>query len=542
MKKLVAFVLCVVMSLCLLAPALAYDADPNLNAPGVSPICKETVHLTIGVCGNPNVIDFETNTMTKMLEEEGNFDLEFVTYTVKEMIEKINVMVQTGGDDLPDVLLFGQKTRVKNTAVFNWALNEAIIPITEYVKNSSYYFTESMKESGTDLIPMMTMPDGEIYALPAYARSIGNEYQHKNWVYKPWLDKLGLSIPTNAESLYTVLKAFKEKDPNGNGNADEIPMIGYAGGKKYLMRALLSMFLDVGNYSDYVAVKDGTLYPVYTTEAYREGLRYIKKLVEEGLLNPLTFTQDEAQFKALLAQETTLVGMSVKPSITTSLPATDARRAEYIGIAPYAMADGTVITPYTPTQAYPTYIITKNCKSPEAAYRLGDLICSEKYTVMSRWGVKDVDWITPPEGSVALYASMGYEPYLQETGNIKWGSPQNQCWVCEGPYVRGYKIPAGMVWNGSPLDSEYMIAQVMPEYVGKGPAEYCANLIYTEDENDAIAEPLTTINSYVDECMALFVTGEMDLDADWDSYINELNNNDLANVIKVMQGAYDRTK
>ncbi len=542
MKKLISAILCALMCLCLLVPAMAYEADPNLNAPGELPICKETVHLTIGVCGNPNVIDFETNTMTKMLEEEGNYDLEFVTFTVKEMIEKLNVMIQSGGDDLPDVLLFGQKTRVKNTAVFNWALNEAIVPITEYIENSSYFFTESMKESGTDLIPMMTMPDGEIYALPAYARSIGNEYQHKNWVYQPWLDKLNLTAPTDAESLYSVLKAFKEQDPNGNNIADEIPMIGYTGGKKLLMRSLLSMFCDVGNNADYMVVKDGQLYPAYTTEAYREGLRYIKKLVDEGLLSPLTFTQDDAQFKALLAQEPTLVGMSVKASITTSLPASDARRAEYLGIAPFEMADGTVITPYTPTQAHPCFIITKNCKTPEAAYRLGDLICSEKYTVMSRWGVKDIDWITPPEGAIALYASMGYEPYLQETGSIQWGSPQNQCWVCEGPYVRGYKIPAGMVWNGSPLDSEYRIAQVMPEYIGKGPAEYCANLIYTEDENDQIAEPLTTINSYVDECMALFVTGEMDLDKDWDTYLGELNNNDLENVVKVMQGAYDRTK
>lgn len=541
MKKL-SMLLCLVLCLSLALPALAYEADPNLNEPGVLPICKETVHLTVGICGNPNVIDFETNRMTQLLEEDGNFDLEFQTFTVNEMLEKLNVMIQAGGDDLPDILIFGQKNRVKHTSVFNWALNEAIVPITDYVENSSYYFTESMIESGTDLIPLLTMPDGEIYALPAYARSLSNEYQNKNWVYQPWLDKLSLETPTNAESLYNVLKAFKEQDPNGNGLADEIPMIGCTANKKNIMRSLLSMFVDVGNGADYISVKDGTLYPCYTTEEYREGLRYINKLMEEGLLSHLTFTQDEAQFKALMAQETTTVGMSVRPSLTTALPATDARRAEYLGVGPFAMADGTIITAYTPTQPYPCFLITKNCKNPEAAYRLADLICSEEYTVMSRWGEKEVDWVTPAEGAVALYAAMGYEPYLQETGNISWGSPQNQCWVCEGPYVRGYKIPAGMVWNGSELDSEYRIAQVMPEYVNKGPAEYCANLIYTEDENDLIAEPLATINSYVDESLAQFVTGEMDIDTDWDTYVNELKNNDLDKVVEVMQTAYDRTR
>lgn len=539
MKKLTG-IICLLMCVCLMGSAFAeFTSDPNLNAPGVLPICKETVKLTIGVCSNPNIIDYETNVMTKMLEEEGNFDLEFVTYTVNDMIEKLNLAIQSGGDDLPDILLFGQKTRVKNTAVFNWATQGYIIPITDYIKNSSYFFTESMIASGTDLIPMMTMPDGEIYALPAYARSLGNEYQHKNWIYQPWLDALDLEAPTDAESLYNVLKAFKEKDPNGNNQPDEIPAICFNTGKRYFFRSLLSMFLDVGN-SDGIAVKDGKLYPMYITEEYREGLRYIKKLFDEGLISPMTFTQDEAQFKALMASETTLVGFSVKPSLTTSLPATDPRRAEYVGIAPFAMADGTVITPYTPTTAHPSFIITSNCKTPEAAYRLGDLLCSEKYTVLTRWGVEGVDWVTPPEGSVALYASMGYEPYLMETGTISWGSPQNQCWVCEGPAVRGYKIPAGMVWNGNPLDSEYMIAQIMPEYVGKGPAEYCTSLTYTEEENEIIAEPLTNINSYVDEALAEFVTGARDIDKDWDAYVNEINNNSLDEVLEIMQAAYDR--
>lgn len=33
-------------------------------------------------------------------------------------------------------------------------------------------------------------------------------------------------MPTTTTEFYNVLKAFKEKDPNGNGKADEIPPIG----------------------------------------------------------------------------------------------------------------------------------------------------------------------------------------------------------------------------------------------------------------------------------------------------------------------------
>ena len=45
-------------------------------------------------------------------------------------------------------------------------------------------------------------------------------------IRKDWLDKLGLEMPHDPESLYQVLKAFRDRDPNGNGKKDEIPMVG----------------------------------------------------------------------------------------------------------------------------------------------------------------------------------------------------------------------------------------------------------------------------------------------------------------------------
>lgn len=45
------------------------------------------------------------------------------------------------------------------------------------------------------------------------------------YLNKTWLDNLGLTYPETVEELYTVLKAFKEQDANGNGDPnDEIPI------------------------------------------------------------------------------------------------------------------------------------------------------------------------------------------------------------------------------------------------------------------------------------------------------------------------------
>ena len=78
-----------------------WTGDPNINEPGVFPVCKETVALSVAVPQNANVIDWETNEQTKWLEEKGNFDLSFEVYPSSEMTTQLTLSVTAGGDDLP---------------------------------------------------------------------------------------------------------------------------------------------------------------------------------------------------------------------------------------------------------------------------------------------------------------------------------------------------------------------------------------------------------------------------------------------------------
>ena len=74
--------------------------------------------------------------------------------------------------------------------------------------------------------------NGNIYSI-GYAAKDPCQYQpDEMYVYRPWLDKLGLDIPETTEEFYQMLKAFKEQDPNGNGVADEIPFSATPGGAR----------------------------------------------------------------------------------------------------------------------------------------------------------------------------------------------------------------------------------------------------------------------------------------------------------------------
>ena len=54
-----------------------YVKDTNLNDPGVFPVCKERITLTVGIPKNSFITDYEDNTFTKYLEEKMNCDIEF---------------------------------------------------------------------------------------------------------------------------------------------------------------------------------------------------------------------------------------------------------------------------------------------------------------------------------------------------------------------------------------------------------------------------------------------------------------------------------
>ena len=61
-------------------------------------------------------------------------------------------------------------------------------------------------------------------------------------IYKPWLDQLGLEMPTTTDEFHEVLRAFKAAgDLNGNGIDDEIPYALCFDSEETLVAATLSI-------------------------------------------------------------------------------------------------------------------------------------------------------------------------------------------------------------------------------------------------------------------------------------------------------------
>jgi putative aldouronate transport system substrate-binding protein len=509
-----------------------YKPDPNLNEPGTLPIAKEKVTLKIGIETQPNVEDFETNWMTRQLEQQGNFDLRFEVYPAGELLQKVELMVMAGGADLPDVII--GPVGIGTAAKYGQA--GMVIPTNQFYQNSAWWSKEAAKDLDIDPLKYVTSYDGNIYGLFGINVSLNNTYSNGRInIYEPWLEKLGLAMPETTDEFLAVLRAFRDRDPNGNGKKDEIPLVSFSTnmGTNYLY-ALMTPF--IYTQSNFWLLENGKIDVAFNKSGWREGIRYSKQLLEEGLLSPLSFTQDQSQMTALVSPEPPRVGVVNRISLS-NLGANDLKRGQYVPIPPLAGPAGRR-SYYQPQLPELRMMITKNCKNPEAAFRLGDLMGSEEFSIMTRFGEKDVDWKTPAPGAKSIWGELG-NPMLEQI--LAWGTVQNKYWGELGPRILSNKHSAMDIDMGNPLDFVVPMGKTISRFVEyRKPEAAVAGLVYNEQEQEVMDSLHSTILSYVRESFARFVTGDLSVDRDWDSYVAEFDKMGLADIIRVTQSAHDR--
>jgi len=296
-------------------------------------------------------------------------------------------------------------------------------------------------------------------------------------------------------------------------------------------------------------VEDGVVTASYTSEGWKNGLKYIKKLFDEGLILSESLTMTNEQFKSLTGAEEQVVFAFAYFGPNQGM--SDQTRVHgYYGIDPIVGPDGVQFASYEPSVAKPRYLITANCKDPELAFKLGDLLQSEHIGVVERWGAEGKDWdyaasLKNPEEFVPAVEGWPLYMVAYDDGNF-WGGTAltNGSWRQKGPFVRQYAIANGS-GKGADVPPDSNVVCLWPAAIryqngGWQPEEVIPKLIYTSDESDAISEIESNLLSYVHESLAKFVTGAKDIDAEWDNYLAELDKIGLETYLEVVQNVYDR--
>ena len=532
MKRYLALLLCVVMALGCFSFATA----------------EEKPHLTVWFPMDLRIEDMETNWQTRYLEEQANVDLEFIIQpSGSDYTTKVNMAMTAGKiEDLPDIIIGS----FSDTNVLDWALNETIVPLTEYYNDpeKSVNTREAFERTGVEYTKQITSPDGNIYGFANLNQSYYNEFPSKMWVNGEWLAKLGMSLPTTPDELYEVLKATVATDLNGNGKADEIGICGTFGanGKwdgwfDYIMNA----YVYAGD-GQFRTVDDGVVGLAYTTEEWKEGLKFIKKLFDENLILAESLTMDEKQCEVVLNSE----DLSVMFMNYFSPALADVTRKDaYDFVLPLTGPNGVRYATYAPSTASIRMVVTANCKDVEAAFRVGDVCSNELIGIAQRFGEPGKEWDyardladLSPYTTTIKNVEMSIVTYHD---NVFWAGSEvmNASWRQQGPMVRQYWVANGMATSPDAVDLPALKlgeAAVAYQEGGFAPAEVIPKAIYSADEAEAISEIESNLRNYVWEMTAAFLMGNSDIDADWDSFQAELKNIGSETYIEVVQAVYDR--
>ncbi|CQR57213.1 extracellular solute-binding protein [Paenibacillus riograndensis] len=486
----------------------------DFNKEGL-PIVNEPVTLKVLTVRWGSMGDtFTQNQWLKDLEKNTNVKIDWQVMSSNDWAEQKSILLASG--TLPDVVVgdqtFSDSDIVNNLSYFR--------PLDEYIDQYMPNLKAAMEET-PEMKKISTFPDGKIYSLPTRLPSRPKS-SRQPVINKAWLDKLGLKTPDTLDDLYNVMKAFKEKDPNGNGKADEIPYI-------EVSNDLISPFGITDLNSNNMLVKDGKAVYYPTSEEYKEGLKWENKLYSEGLLDKELFTQDATMISAKFQNpDAPIVGLSYQ---WTPDAVFGKWSEQYETIPPVAGPDGkryTIGNPIGMNLARNELLITTSCKNPEVAARWADQFYTNEASIQNFWGaigtvLKKNDDSTytlmdPPAGTSA--DAWYWDQSLRDFGP-KYVSPS-----FEKNIVLSQSSGDGLKLQLDKLGSDYVTTPF-------------PNVMYTSEEFQELPTLTTDIDSYVTTMRAQFIT-KGGIDEGWDAYVKKLNDMGLEKLLQIRTDAYAR--
>ena len=524
-----------------------YEADGiQLSKPGEFPIVKgERIELTAFVAPQQDKFsefDAELNEITAWLEEKTNIHINWQIVGKADRVSKLNLMFNSG--EYPDIIFF---SGLGDAAEYLYGSSGMLLPLNDMIDQYGYYTQQIFESYDPAMSESLISLDGNIYSLGIFNDAKHMQYQGRMWIYQPWLDALGLEMPTTTEEFYEVLKAFKEQDPNGNGIADEIPFTGSLatnGWSNSPIDFVMNAFLYYNpSGANSIILEDGKVKMAYAQEEYREGLKFLNRLYADGLLDPNAFTQDTTQLKGLTSHDTQIVGCVGGGSYTSFTTTTSGQDGDWVNfkpLAPLAGPEGVRYAQYSIPSVGANFLITDKCKYPNAAFRLADALDEQEIGMNGHRGMKGEHWDYAEEGETGLDGNPAKWKVLA-SASVGTSDETNYAWG----QVSNAKLPAG--WHtaqavlGDPaLDVEallYNAATIYEEFAP--PMEIVWPTVpFNETQAQTIADINATLNSFVLQEAVRFIT-EGGIDEGWDQYLKELENRRVDELAAVYQEAYD---
>lgn len=384
-----------------------------------------------------------------------------------------------------------------------------------------------------DLFDGVMSANGEVYTLPYYVYTLTG---CTNLIYfrGDHLAEVGWEKqPATVDELTQLLKDLKAH--YGAIDSEYIPMTAYEAGHvgfdNRLTQWLFPAFGDQIDPGVHIG-SDGKAIAGFATEQYKRMTIYIRQLVQEGLLDEDIFSAKSSLMQAFMNENHT--------SVSTRM----------LNIPASSYANG-VENFYISQPLTSQYSDTAVFAEPTIARKWGAMISTTCQDLDAALAYMDAFFATESnplneEGTVYnLSLWLGEE-------NVDWE------WVEEGKSYKEAEKPDGWSaqhgFSGTPYIGKFHAMRMdhtgkvdlLPQGVYNNCLPYAKTVIrdealaLTEDENDIYVEKWQDISKYTAQMFAAFITGDADIEAQWDSYVSDLERMGLQEVLDCYDAAYAR--
>ena len=382
------------------ATALASEADPfgKYETPIEITMVK---NLGSGALEFPQGDSIESNVWTREFEEVLGIKSRFLwTTNEQQYTQKVNIAITS--NELPDVMA------ISRTQMKMMYENGQLMDISEVLsKYAAPYTWEILNSDGGIGLKSATF-DGKLYAIPQV--SAGLMSAKVLWIRTDWLDKLDLKIPTTVDEFMAVADAFTNQDPDGNGVKDTFGLafhkdlfdVGYA--------CLEGFFNAYGAYPNiWVNTGDSLAYGSVLPEM-KTALGALRDMYTKGLIDPEFGVKDSnkvnedvgaGRFGMMFGDFWNAAWInSVKVANPTM---------ECVPVAIPSLS-GAPAKAQIPFGTITYYVVSANCKNPEAIVKMLNLKLEKSYGATAE---PTVYGITPEGYGPYAYTVISLEPPMK---------------------------------------------------------------------------------------------------------------------------------
>ena len=499
---------------------------------------KTTLTGTISYPANTES-DPNKRTIFERLQKKTNVEINWTAIQADQWSDKISLEMANTKDMTDFIFTAG----FSDNDLLKYAKQGVIIPLEEYI---DAYMPNLKKVFDTypEYRTMCTDTEGHIWALP-WIEQLGSGKEaiqtvgDMSFINKKWLDFLGLEVPTTTDEFEQVLIAFRDHAPElqqeFNIDGDIIPMSCIVNDGDQDPGILINGFGEGYGDADrgrHIGVtNDKEVICSATQDGYKEGITWLHKLYEEGLIDTESFTQEWSTYVAK--------GKSGRYGVCFSWDVANIDNLEDWVPLPALTADTRNITPqngsFTSGFDRGRCVVTAVAQNPALVCAWLDQMYDPFQSPQNNWGTygEDDDFdifelsTNADGGEMLKHAPLGDASPVEVREAEAVGGPLAILDDYYGVYVT------------CPDDAQYRLDWIKEYYTPDMNSNYVyPNVFMSQDDTKKISDLQTDIEKLINANKSDWIMNGF-TDADWDQYISELEAYGLDEYLELFQKYLD---